>query len=81
VGLVTGKPLLLVCARGGAYALGTPAEKMDFQAPYLENIFRFIGFTDIRRLIVEPTLGADPAKVEGTRAAALERARELAGSF
>jgi len=55
-GLVTGKPLQLVLASGGEYPAGAPAAGYDFQKPYLEMIFGFIGFTDIRTLRVEGTL-------------------------
>jgi len=55
-GLVKGKPLQLLLASGGEYPDGTPMAAFDFQKPYLEMIFRFIGFTDIRSLRVEGTL-------------------------
>jgi FMN-dependent NADH-azoreductase len=55
-GLVTGKPLQLILASGGEYPAGTPAAGYDFQKPYLEMIFGFIGFTEIRTLRVEGTL-------------------------
>jgi FMN-dependent NADH-azoreductase len=57
-GLVTGRPLQLVLARGGEYPRGSQAASLDYQGPYLESIFGFIGFTDIRTLVVEPTLSA-----------------------
>lgn len=79
-GLVTGKPLLAVLARGGEYPAGSPAEKMDFQKPYLETVLRFIGFSDLRWIVVEPTLaGAEAA--ERKRAQAIEAARKLAAGF
>lgn len=56
-GLVTGRPVQLVLARGGEYPQGTQSAGFDHQRPYLELIFGFIGFTDIRTLVVEPTLG------------------------
>lgn len=61
-GLVTGKPLQLILASGGEYPLDSPMAVFDFQKPYLETIFGFIGFNDIRTLRVEGTLspsGAD----------------------
>ena len=73
-GLVTGKPAVLMLARGGAY--GTDISS-DFQRPYLELILRFIGFTDIRTVVIEPTLaGAEPA--EKALQQAVVQARELA---
>jgi FMN-dependent NADH-azoreductase len=46
-GLLANKRVIIVTARGGAYGKGTPAEKFDFQEPYLRHIFRFIGLTDV----------------------------------
>jgi len=80
-GLVTGKPLLAVVARGGEYPAGSPAEKMDFQKPYLETILRFIGFTDLRWIVVEPTLAGGEEAAERKRAQAIEAARTLAAGF
>lgn len=79
-GLVTGKPVLFVCARGGDYRPGSETESFDLQTRYLETLFGFMGFTDMRKLIVEPTL-ADPQSAERTRREAVERARVLAESF
>ncbi len=46
-GLLANKRVIVVTARGGAYGKGTPAEKFDFQEPYLRHIFGFIGLTDV----------------------------------
>ncbi len=80
-GLVTGKPLLAVVARGGEYPAGSPAEKMDFQKPYLETILGFIGFTDLRWIVVEPTLAGGEEAAGRKRAQAIEAARKLAAAF
>lgn len=77
VGLVTGKPAVVVYARGGEYAEGAP---YDMQRPYVELWLHFIGFTDIRTLLVEPTLGA-PEKIDASRSEALEKARALAAAL
>jgi FMN-dependent NADH-azoreductase len=77
-GLVTGKPAVVVYARGGEYLVGGTA--YDFQKPYFELILGFIGFTDIRSIVVEPTL-ADPATVEKTKAAAIDQARSMAAKL
>lgn len=66
-GLVTGKPLVVIYARGGAYAPGTGAEGYDQQSTYIKQFFGFIGFTDIREIFVEPTLS--PTKDEAIAAA------------
>ncbi len=77
-GLVTGRPVQLLLASGGEYPAGTPMAGYDFQKPYLETIFRFIGFTDVRTLRVEGTLS--PA-AEPNLAALAAQAREAARRF
>jgi FMN-dependent NADH-azoreductase len=79
-GLVTGKPIQVVYARGGAYPAGSPAEAYDLQSRYVELWLGFIGFTDVRRLVVEPTLGhADGGTA--VRQQALSQAQALAPTF
>ncbi|GAB4256230.1 MAG: NAD(P)H-dependent oxidoreductase [Deferrisomatales bacterium] len=75
-GLVTGKPLQLLLASGGEYPPGTEMAGLDFQRPYLEAIFRFIGFADVRVLRVEGTLSEQAqSNLEAARQAAREAAR------
>jgi FMN-dependent NADH-azoreductase len=78
VGLVTGKPITLLLARGGKYAPGTPTAAYDFQRPYLETIFRFIGFEDLRVALCESTLETPPEGLPGLVSQAQEQARALA---
>ncbi len=80
-GLVTGKPVLVVYARGGDYTKGTPAEQYDQQSKYVESILRFIGFADIKTLAVEPMLAGGPETAEQKRNAAIEKAKQTAGEF
>lgn len=80
-GLVTGKPLLGVYARGGAYPAGTPGEAYDLQIRYVEQIFAFMGFTTFHRLIVEPTLQEGEEGAKKALAAAVKQADALAGTF
>ena len=79
-GLVTGKPALLILARGGQYVPGTDGEAYDHQKPYLELILGFMGFTDTSSIVIEPTLqGRDVAAQK--LAAAIALAREKARTF
>ena len=80
-GLVVGKPMLAVYARGGEYPAGSKAEAFDLQKKYIELIFRFIGFEDIRSVVVEPTLQGGPDVAEAKRQEAINRAREMAVAF
>lgn len=79
-GLVTGKPLVAVYARGGAYAPGSGAEGNDLQSAYLRLILGFIGFTGVQEIFVEPTL-ASPSATEEAIATASRKAAEIAAQF
>jgi FMN-dependent NADH-azoreductase len=76
-GLVLGKPVTLFTASAGDYRPGSGAEAIDFTTPYLEWIFRFFGFADLRTIRVAPTAAA-PEVVEAAKEAALKEARALA---
>jgi FMN-dependent NADH-azoreductase len=80
-GLVTGRPAALLLARGGDYSPGTRAAAMDMQKPYLETILRFIGFTDIRTVIAQPTLAAGPDAAEETFRRVSAEVQALADGF
>ena len=59
-GLVTGKHVILVAARGGVYA---DKQALDFQVPYLKGVLAFLGMTDVEVLEVEGTaFGAEAAE-------------------
>jgi FMN-dependent NADH-azoreductase len=80
-GLVSEKPILIVFARGGEYPPGSDAEGLDLQKKYLDLIFGFIGFTDIRSVLVEPTLQGRPDVVETKRQEAIEKVKQIAEDF
>ncbi|MHC5034425.1 MAG: NAD(P)H-dependent oxidoreductase [Planctomycetota bacterium] len=80
-GLVCGKPIFIAYARGGEYAEGTQYAPFDLQKSYLEVILGFMGFTDMRSVVVEPTLVAGPDVAAERRAAAIELARRIAREF
>lgn len=79
-GLVTGKPLLAVYARGGAYGPGSGAEAYDQQKTYMRQILGFIGFTNIEEIFVAPTLTSTTTKDEAI-AAGIRMAQEVALRF
>lgn len=80
-GLVTGKPLLVVYSRGGQYEPGSGAEAFDLQKKYIELIFGFIGFKDVKSVIVEPTLQGGPDVAKQKLAEAITQAEQLAVNF
>ena len=80
-GLVTGKPLMLILARGGDYQTGNPCETFDFQETYLRSIFGFIGFTDIRTIHIQGTLQNKPEQIEADTRKAIAEASDAAMEF
>ncbi len=80
-GLVTGKPLMLILARGGIYQTGNPCDTYDFQESYLRSIFGFIGFTDIRAIRIQGTLQNKPEQVEADARKAIAEATAAARDF
>jgi FMN-dependent NADH-azoreductase len=80
-GLVTGRPLMLILARGGAYQAGNPCETFDFQETYLRSIFGFIGFADIRAIHIQGTLQNQPEQVEADTRKAIAEAADAAVDF
>jgi FMN-dependent NADH-azoreductase len=77
-GLVTGRPAVLVLARGGDYSPGSGRVKYDMQKPYLDAIVRFIGFTGVHAIIIEPTLQGGPEVARQKLDQAIAQATELA---
>jgi FMN-dependent NADH-azoreductase len=59
---LTGKPAVLLIARGGGYGEGTPRHGWDHATPYLERIFRDNFGMDLTTIAAELTLaGVNPA--------------------
>ncbi len=79
-GLVTGKKAVVIYARGGAYGEGTGAEAYDLQTKTLGALLGFIGITDQRNILVEPTLDT-PDAVATTVEQAVAEARNAATAF
>jgi FMN-dependent NADH-azoreductase len=77
-GLVQGKKMLIVTARGGSYPKDTPYHAYDLQEPYLRLIFGFIGITDIEVVHVENLMGGDEARTQAIAQA--QAALQAAGS-
>ena len=46
-GLLTGKKVYVLTARGGDYSESSPAHAMDHQAPYLRTVLGFLGLDDV----------------------------------
>ena len=75
-GLVKGKKVYLIEARGGVYSDG-PAKGMNFQEPYLKAVLGFIGIGDVEVIAVEG-IGYGPDAAEKALSGALGKVAALA---
>ena len=75
-GLVRGKKVYLVQARGGVYSEG-PMQSFNFQEPYLRAVLGFIGLTDIEAIHAEG-IAFGPESAEKSVSAAISKAKEVA---
>ena len=80
-GLVKNKPVFIAYARGGRYPAGSAGEAYDLQKKYLELILGFMGLTDIRSVVVEPTLAEGPDAAKQAKTKAIEKAEQAAKDF
>jgi FMN-dependent NADH-azoreductase len=80
-GLVKDRPVFVAYARGGEYPPGTAGEAFDLQKKYLELILGFMGLSDVRSIVVEPTLAKGKDVAEQKRTEAIEKARQMAKDF
>jgi FMN-dependent NADH-azoreductase len=78
-GLLKGKKVILVLARGGVYSDG-PARTLDFQEPYLRSILGFVGITDVHVVRVEGVARGEDA-TKRAMASATEQADSAARAF
>ena len=74
-GFVVGKPALLISA-SGSDILDSP---LDFTTSYMKTILSFIGFTDIRSILISGTSNTSKSQVLIT--SAIEKAKEIAPIF
>lgn len=80
-GLLSGRPLVILTTRDGAYEAGTPAAAMDFELPYLRLIFGFMGLAPIHEIVAEPMMLQGPEVGQKALADAIARSRTLAQSL
>lgn len=79
VGLLTGKKAVHIQARGGEYSEG-PAKAFEFGDSYIRAILTFLGVSSIESVIAEGMAQA-PDKAEDIKAAAIDRAKQVAKTF
>jgi FMN-dependent NADH-azoreductase len=76
-GLLGGKRVIVIEARGGYYSEG-PAQAFDFQEPYLRHLFAFVGITDVEFVRVEK-MGFGPEAQTAAVADARTRLEDIVG--
>ncbi len=67
-GLLTGKKVYVLTARGGNYSEDSPAHAMDHQVPYLRTVLGFLGLDDVTFIHAQGVAGGE----DGIRAAEVE---------
>jgi FMN-dependent NADH-azoreductase len=70
-GLLTGKKVVVLTARGGMYSKGSPRAAYDYQEPYLRTILAYVGLTDVTFIHAENQQRRDQA--QQSRQAASEK--------
>lgn len=84
IGLIKDKPLQLVLSSSSEYPDPFPkidgGTKQDYQRSYLNHVFKFIGFEDIRTIKIEPTT-AMPAELQNLIENKKQEAQEAAQLF
>lgn len=76
-GLLQGKKVFVLAARGGIYSNGAPAAALDFQEPYLRAVLGFLGLTDVTFVHLEG-LSMGPEAADANRGKALAAIERLA---
>lgn len=77
IGMLGGRTVVVVAARGVALGIDFPEEDFDFQSAYLKTWSRMVGIGDFHVISVEKTL-AGPGEDTASRAEASIKASQLA---
>jgi FMN-dependent NADH-azoreductase len=77
-GLLKGKRVFVLVARGGLYSNGAPAADFDFQEPYLRTVLGFLGLTKVTFIYLEG-LAMGPEAADTNRGKALAEIERLTG--
>ncbi len=77
-GLLKDKKIYVIVSRGGFYAGDGPAHSLDFQEPYLQAVFGFLGLTDVNFIALEGQAVSPEAATNGLAAARAAIATVLA---
>jgi FMN-dependent NADH-azoreductase len=76
-GLLGGRRVILVLARGGIFS-GGPLRAMEYDESYLRSVLAFLGITDVERILIEG-VGLGPEAAERAVDSAIRRTGAVAG--
>ena len=79
-GILKDRPTVVILASGSDFVTGMNRGRIDMATPYLREVLRFIGISDVRFVPIGPTAGpAEP--IRAARENAHRRIAELAARF
>jgi FMN-dependent NADH-azoreductase len=78
--LLKDRPTIVILASGGDFVTGMNRGRADMASPYLREALRFIGVSDVRFVLIGPTVGpSEPIRT--ARESAHRRLAEMAARF
>jgi FMN-dependent NADH-azoreductase len=78
--LLKNRPTVVILASGSDFVTGMNRGRIDMATPYLREVLRFIGVSDVRFALIGPTAGpAEPARL--AREAARRHLVQIAAGF
>ncbi|EJN10576.1 acyl carrier protein phosphodiesterase [Bradyrhizobium sp. YR681] len=78
--LLKDRPTLVILASGSDFATGMNRGRVDMATPYLREILRFVGISNVRFVPVGPTAGPQQP-IEAARERAYQRLAAMATTF
>ncbi|MDF0580520.1 FMN-dependent NADH-azoreductase [Bradyrhizobium yuanmingense] len=78
--LLQHRPTLVIIASGSDFATGMNRGRIDMATPYLREILRFIGISNVRFVLIGPTTGPQ-APIDAARERAHQRLAAMAATF
>jgi FMN-dependent NADH-azoreductase len=78
-GMLTGKKVILVKAKGGVYS-NEAGRARDFVTPYLKHMLGYIGLTDVEMISIEGTLHGEEVAKQAVEDG-IARGRAIAGAL
>ncbi|MDN5001288.1 FMN-dependent NADH-azoreductase [Bradyrhizobium sp. GCM10027634] len=78
--LLNDRPTLVILASGSDFATGMNRGRIDMATPYLREILRFIGISNVRFVLIGPTIGPQQP-IHAARERAYRRLAAMAATF